>query len=737
MPRTPLVAAPTSLVVRTDADGRALWVGASCAELTGWCAQSLAGRAVWDFHAPPDIDAAAVATMRDALASGRACSGVVVDNVRPDGSRYRVRIDLEPEPDAAGHPAGWVALRSIVPPHASGADPGPHGDPPAVGPREEALLRAFDLVHVALVQRDLPDGPLLFNGAAAELFGLGRCGPVDVAVLPSLFHPDDHDAVQADVRRALDRPGLVTESTYRVLPPGRPMRHVRARRTVVPAVGGRPAQLMVVLLDETERHRKAQRERDLALDHAQALDLAGLGTWRLLSWDGLVELDERLLRVFGLPPGFNRLAWTDWLGLVHPDDRALLMAASERSRRSAQGTTVTRLRIVRADGEVRWLQAMYRHQDPASGAVLVGTTQDITEREQALRRLRVLFDQALNGIALLADDARVIDANPQAVRMYGGAREQLLGRDLAELVEPGAGGPAVLAANWSAFLAAGRTQGLAWLRPAVGAPVAADFVGVANIEPGVHLMLLSDATQRLRAERQLRELAARQRDDFDALRAELARDVHDQLGQTLGALMFEIGMHGRRTGTDVSALKSLLDDAVATTRGLTRALHPASLELGLVSALNGLAGDVSRRTDIDVRVQAPSTLPALPEPVVRAIYRIAQEALTNVVKHAGADTADVLLEVAPAAPGTPAGELVVCIVDTGRGFQPRRRRARAADPGLGLVGMRERARQIGARLDIHSRPGAGCRIILRLALDPAARAAQAGAPSTMRPSRSA
>lgn len=463
---------------------------------------------------------------------------------------------------------------------------------------------------------------------------------------------------------------------------------------------------------------RAGRDGRLALEREMAMALAGVGCWRLLMPAGVFDLDDRVTAMHGLDPGQHRLTMARWLERVHPHDQPAMAAALQSMLSGAGLPPEIRHRIVRPDGDIRWLRTRVVRVPPQAhdGATVLGATQDLTEREQGFRRLEAIFEQALSGIVLLDDALRIVNINPAAAALFGTHRPALLGQPIESWIEQRSARPS-FKEHWHALIARGRTRGMVHLRASARAQTAcADFVAVARIEPGVHLMVLSDATARLAAERQLREIASRQQEEFDAFRSEVARDVHDELGQTLGALMLEIGVHGRRTGSDVGHLLALLDDAVSTTRGLTRTLRPAAMDLGLPEALRELAATVSQRTELDVRVQTPSSIPDVPDSVVRGFYRIAQEALTNALKHSASDQAELILLLKPET-GT-AGVLQLFIVDHGRGFNPTSATGPGAGQGLGLIGMRERAIQIGAALDVTSEPGRGCSVGVSLELQP-------------------
>jgi signal transduction histidine kinase len=206
------------------------------------------------------------------------------------------------------------------------------------------------------------------------------------------------------------------------------------------------------------------------------------------------------------------------------------------------------------------------------------------------------------------------------------------------------------------------------------------------------------------AHQHLRTLSLRQQEEFDHLRGELARDLHDQLGQTLSTLKLEIDMMAARAPDAAQRMYHLVKEGVSTVRDVSRALRPVALELGLGSALRAMAAELSRRTDVDIQVRLAPGLPALAEATERALYRIAQEALTNAANHAGANVIEIALAFAQ-------DRLTLQVLDDGRGIP-------ATDPGsrmgLGLIGMRERAKLLGAALSLETAPGQGTRITVVL-----------------------
>ncbi len=196
-------------------------------------------------------------------------------------------------------------------------------------------------------------------------------------------------------------------------------------------------------------------------------------------------------------------------------------------------------------------------------------------------------------------------------------------------------------------------------------------------------------------------------------RGRIARELHDETGQVLTAIKFELAelertLSGAGLGTDaVDRARDLTGRALESIRATARGLRPAVLDdLGLVPALRALSEDFAGRAGVGVHLDAVP-LPASPAPEVEvAVYRVFQEALTNVARHAAATRVEARL----AADG---GELVLVIEDDGRGFEP----GPGAGAGhAGLTGMRERVVGAGGRFQVTSTPGRGVRLEVRLPL---------------------
>lgn len=235
--------------------------------------------------------------------------------------------------------------------------------------------------------------------------------------------------------------------------------------------------------------------------------------------------------------------------------------------------------------------------------------------------------------------------------------------------------------------------------------------------------IIRDVTERRRQEERevLRALARQLVSVQEWERQSIARELHDELGQTLTGLVFSLEALEAHLPPEsrpaMDEAQGTVRDLLQQVRDLSMSLRPAMLDdLGLAPSLLWLFGRYSSQTGVRVHFRH-SNLPQELAPELRlAAYRIVQEALTNVARHANASEAWVELE-------RKGGKLVVVVKDAGRGFDPET--ARAALTSTGLVGMRERAAALQGDLTIDSSPGRGTEVRVELPLKPNTRGTRA------------
>jgi signal transduction histidine kinase len=229
---------------------------------------------------------------------------------------------------------------------------------------------------------------------------------------------------------------------------------------------------------------------------------------------------------------------------------------------------------------------------------------------------------------------------------------------------------------------------------------------------GVHIA--KDITQQKATEERLRTLSRRLVEIQENERLYIARELHDETGQLLTLLRLDLVTLETQANQPEAVLKKVADmektlNAISESlRNVALALRPASLDhLGLVPALHQHLESVGERYKLKINFEPGSFQERLPANIETELYRIAQEALTNIVRHARASRVDVRL-------GVHNNKLIVVIEDNGNGFDPEK----VPDAGhLGLFGMRERAEMIGGKLTIESKPGTGTTITVAVDYD--------------------
>jgi two-component system sensor histidine kinase UhpB len=239
------------------------------------------------------------------------------------------------------------------------------------------------------------------------------------------------------------------------------------------------------------------------------------------------------------------------------------------------------------------------------------------------------------------------------------------------------------------------------LRPGERATVDAADPEVAELTGAFNDMLARIEVERRESAR--RALAAQESE-----RRRVARELHDEVGQALTAVVLELDRAGRGGANgSVADAREAVRATLEEVRGIARRLRPEALDdLGLTSALAALTNEVTRRTRVQVERRIASGLPSLEPEEETVVYRVAQEALTNVVRHAGVRNAWLALDVRD-------GRVALEVRDAGVGFEPT-----TVEGGTGLLGMQERAVLIGAELVIASTPGVSTSVLLRLGARP-------------------
>jgi signal transduction histidine kinase len=219
---------------------------------------------------------------------------------------------------------------------------------------------------------------------------------------------------------------------------------------------------------------------------------------------------------------------------------------------------------------------------------------------------------------------------------------------------------------------------------------------------------------RLQSE-QLRHLSWKLIEVQEETLRQVSRDLHDEFGQILTAIGALLSRTGRKSTDmallqDLDLVKTIVQDTLQKVRDQSQMFRPAILDdFGLEQTLEWFVAQFSRQTAIKVHLEGEITDGRLPPEAPIHVYRIVQEALSNVARHSGAREASLKIVQQD-------GALCLEIRDNGTGFQPRSERSRSG--GVGLMGMRERAEHLNGSLEIRSAPGKGTEVSVRIPLSP-------------------
>lgn len=434
--------------------------------------------------------------------------------------------------------------------------------------------------------------------------------------------------------------------------------------------------------------------------------------------------------------GCEELCGKNFSEVTHPDFRELVRADDPAQPRGESAPLHQELKVVTKAGEERWLDLTRAPCEFENQPATVGIALDTTERkraEEALRESQQLLELVLAtlpvGVSVMNRAGDIILTNAASNRIWGDlpiargterwARSKGWWHDSGNSIAP---------SEWASVraLSAGQTSlnelidietydGRRKTIQNSSAPIRkTDGVIVGAV------IVNEDVTERVYAEKALRESAQRLQYLSRRLltvqeeeRRHLSRELHDEFGQLLATITLHLhaakAAAGEAAQSSLDESMALLQRAGAQVRGLALELRPTMLETGgLEPTLRWLAEQHQQRTGIPTQVVGHVS-DVSGDPAIAA-FRVAQEALTNVVRHARAQR--VWIELSPRD-----GLLELVVRDDGVGFDVRQTLERAAGAGnLGLLGMKERVEILGGTLQIDSRPGQGTRIRIALPL---------------------
>ncbi len=642
--------------------------------------------------------------------------------INPDGRERLIRTTGELFRDDAGKPVRLIGINAEVADRQRGS---------TERIRLTDILEATpDIVAIA----DTQGQPLYVNPAGRRALGIAEDGPL----------PNEHVAnfVTETLRenfRTVIFPQVIREGLWR-------------GENLLQYHNDKPIPVSQIILAHHDENgnvrtlstiaRDISREQacqeELQTNHRQlewAQTRAKLGCWEFYPTADKTNWSRQMYSLYTRKPDLGPPKdIDDFLDMVHPDDRATLRTTNAKVLETGGTTTHLDYRTNPRRGPLRYLNgSVYRLPLPeGEGYYLAGTVIDITYRkmaEESLRqseeKYRRIVETAQEGIWMLDGDGYTSFVNPRMAELLDCSLNELIGRHLIEFVDDN------LKDKAEEYLER-RREGISeqhefLFRTAAGTELWAMVNSTAMMDAEGEFMgtfsMITDLTKRRAAElglrwseERLRHLSHQLLAAQETERRRLATELHDEFGQVLSVA--KINLDGvprenlpedaqRRLNDSIGSIDKLIRDV----RALALDLSPSVLDdLGLAPALRWLVNHQAEFTGF----QARFTESGLPERLDKAIeigcYRVAQEALSNVSRHAEAKNVSVDASIAD-------GKIVLRIADDGKGFDSESARTRASEgTSLGLLGMEERVNLLSGSLSIASCPGEGSTVEARIPL---------------------
>jgi PAS domain S-box-containing protein len=469
--------------------------------------------------------------------------------------------------------------------------------------------------------------------------------------------------------------------------------------------------LQSTVMDITGRHDAEQSREASEQRYAELVDQALEGiTVRSPTGDYLF-VNDTFCRMLGYSRAeVLRLNVRD---LVHLED----IESVEQVERLNKGGSLRLVKRMRhKDGHIVHVEVSVRRLQDGN---FQNTIQDISEHKRSEERFQAMVEGSPTAMLMVSEQGSIAMANAQAERLFGFQRRELLGKPVEMLVpepfrvaHPGlrAGfhrDPKVRLMGMGRDLYARRKDGSQ-------VPVEIGLNPIVTGEGGFVLASIIDISQRREAEQreraymeELRLMSQRLLEAQETERRAIARELHDEVGQALTATGMLLRDLEQQPGVSPLAAEAsgLVVGLLKQVRQLSLDLHPSVLDdLGLAAALRWVVRTRTVGGDLQVTLELDEDLPRFTAMIENTAFRVFQESISNILRHAAARSVRVTLK-------RDGDTLELTVQDDGRGFDPAAAGKHALEgKSLGVLGMRERVRLAGGRIELESSPGAGTRV---------------------------
>jgi PAS domain S-box-containing protein len=489
----------------------------------------------------------------------------------------------------------------------------------------------------------------------------------------------------------------------------------------------------------TERKRAQEKLKRSEIQLAVAQEIAHVGSWeRNLETDTAVWSTE-LYRIFGLNPEEPVESFENFLDRIHPDDRELVRKSIEKAKVSGRSFMIE-FRLIRPSGEIRTVQSQAKMVMNETGEAIkiLGAAQDITERKEAEERLRkseILLSTAqqiahigswewdlLQGVVNWSDEMYRIHGlkTQDFVPTFDAFVQKVYPEDrlfVRKAIETALSDHRPFSFEYRLTRPDGKVRTV----------YAQGEVVLKEGQPVTMIATAQDITERKRFEEQLRTsreqlraLSAHLQSVREEERVNIAREVHDELGQVLTALKMDLSLLNykllessaviprRMLFDEIKSMTTLVDATIQSVRKIVTELRPEVLDhLGLKASIEWQAQEFQTRTGLLCNLESNlESFDVEDRDCATAVFRILQETLTNVVRHSNATRVDVLLK-------EEGDSLILQVKDNGRGITENEV---SNAKSFGILGIRERALLLGGEVEIRGDAGIGTIVTVEIPL---------------------
>ena len=605
--------------------------------------------------------------------------------------------------------------------------------------REAQLEKAQSLAHLGSWEWDLDANKVHWSNELYRIYGLTpqESEPTFESYLERV-HPDDRAHARGMIEAALrERTPFAFEE--RVLRPDGTLRVLHSQGEVIVDRRGTITTMRGICHDITEQQEADDALRESEERYRRIVETAEEGIWVLDEKNRTTFVNSKIAEMLGF--SVEEMSGQPLDAFIPESDLKPVLANLDRRRQGFNDQHD--LRFHRRDETELWAllsaTSILDRDGRYCGALAMIT--DITKRKHAERQLqeseerfRSLIENTSDIITILGTDGTVLYQSPSVTRVLGYEQEELLGHNVFLYIHPDDVEPLIRVFEYGIRIPGYTDSRVFRFRHKDQSWRTLEGVGKNLVDvPGVSGILVSsrDLTDKMRLQRQLDEAARQRSEDIrkfavevqraqEEERQRIARELHDDICQRLSALRLHVSVledtltPSRKANLHkLHSIKKQLDSMITDVRRMSANLRPMALDLfGLVTALRFLCEEIEKLHGIQVVFEHTDDLHARYDANVEiALYRIAQEALTNAAKHAQAD--NVLLSLSHQE-----GVIVIAIQDNGIGFAVEAQQPfRAPGQNMGLVSMKERAALLGGTCHIVSLPQRGTIIRVEIPID--------------------